>query len=119
EGRHLRLGAYGDPGAVPFELWRMLLATTAGWVAYTHSWRVCDPRLKTIAMASVDNETEFHLAHLAGWRTFRVRRAEEELCRVGPTKVPLEFVCPASDEAGHRTTCQACQLCRGTASPAR
>lgn len=32
---------------------------------------------------------------------------------------PLEFICPASDEAYHRTTCQSCQLCRGTSSPAR
>ena len=31
----------------------------------------------------------------------------------------LEFVCPASDEAGHRTTCQRCALCRGQQSPAR
>jgi hypothetical protein len=30
-----------------------------------------------------------------------------------------EFRCPASDEMGHRTTCDACALCRGTSSPAR
>src|SRR5579859_6271988 len=39
EGRTIRLGAYGDPAAIPFEVWRMLLATTAGHVAYTHAWR--------------------------------------------------------------------------------
>src|SRR5262245_42591507 len=33
EGRHLRCGAYGDPAAVPYEVWRLLLVTTAGWVA--------------------------------------------------------------------------------------
>jgi hypothetical protein len=126
EARHLRLGAYGDPGAIPFEVWRALLVKTAGWVGYTHAWRVCDPRLKTIVMASVDTENEVHLAHLAGWRTFRVRLSEDPLIAVGlyrpykgAPRSPLEFVCPASDEAGHRTTCQACQLCRGTSSPAR
>jgi hypothetical protein len=125
EGRHLRLGAYGDPAAVPFEVWRALLIKTAGWVGYTHAWRVCDPRLKTIAMASVDSEHEFFIAHLAGWRTFRVRLDPDPLLvvhqRLSSRKVsvPLEFVCPASDEAGHRSTCQACQLCRGQASPAR
>jgi hypothetical protein len=117
EGRHVRLGAYGDPGAVPFEVWRALLVKTAGWVGYTHTWRVCDARLKTIVMASVDTEQEFHLAHLAGWRTFRVRLAADPLIDFRGSS--LEFVCPASDEAGHKTTCQACQLCRGTASPAR
>lgn len=125
EGRHLRLGAYGDPGAVPFEVWRALLVKTAGWVGYTHAWRVCDPRLKTIVMASVDTEHEFVVAHLAGWRTFRVRLADDPLIHIRNIAnrhipyVPLEFVCPASDEAGHKTTCERCQLCRGTSSPAR
>jgi len=121
EGRHLRLGAYGDPGAVPFEVWRALLVKTAGWVGYTHAWRVCDPRLKTIVMASVDTEHEFIVAHLAGWRTFRVRISNDPLLtgKLARRLVPLEFVCPASDEAGHKTTCERCQLCRGTSSPAR
>lgn len=130
EGRHLRLGAYGDPAAVPFEVWRMLLATAAGHVAYTHQWRTCDRRLQAIAMASVDTAHEFHVAHLSGWRTFRVRKRSDPLMLYSTARVrsstnhvststPLEFVCPASDEAGHRSTCQRCQLCRGTSSPAR
>lgn len=122
ESRHVRLGAYGDPGAVPFEVWRALLVKTAGWVGYTHQWRICDPRLKTIVMASVDTEHEFYVAHLAGWRTFRVRLEADPLLAIGARRgrgLPLEFVCPASDEAGHRTTCEQCQLCRGLASPAR
>lgn len=123
EGRHLRLGAYGDPGAIPFEVWKALLVKTAGWVGYTHAWRSCDPRLKTIVMASVDTEDEFILAHLAGWRTFRLRLSSDPLLISSPRRrarrVALEFVCPASDEAGHKTTCERCQLCRGQASPAR
>lgn len=121
EGRHVRLGAYGDPAAIPFEVWQALLATAAGHVAYTHAWRYCDTRFKTIAMASVDTVDEFHMAHLAGWRTFRVRLQADKLITVTSQvgSPALEFVCPASDEAGHRSTCQACQLCRGTSSPAR
>jgi len=125
EGRHVRLGAYGDPAAIPFEIWRMLLASVAGHVAYTHQWKICDPRLKTIAMASVDTVDEFHVAHLAGWRTFRVRLSNDPLLisnkrlRARNQSVPLEFVCPASDEAGHKVSCVDCQLCRGTSSPAR
>jgi hypothetical protein len=118
EGRHVRLGAYGDPAAAPFEIWRALLRTAAGWIGYTHQWRTCDARFKTICMASVDTVDEFHAAHLAGWRTFRIRGQHEGLVRHG-VAAALEFACPASDEMQHRTTCQACQLCRGTSSPAR
>jgi hypothetical protein len=39
--------------------------------------------------------------------------------RAGIHRQALEFACPASDEMGHRTTCERCQLCRGTSSPAR
>lgn len=113
EGRHVRLGAYGDPAAIPFEVWRMLLVTAAGWVAYTHQWLTCDPRLKDVAMASVDTEREFYQAGLRGWRTFRIRGKDD------PLIAGAECVCPASDEADHRTTCQRCQLCRGTNRPAR
>lgn len=113
EGRAVRLCAYGDPAAVPIEVWRTMLATAATHVAYTHAWRTCDPRLKAIAMASVDSEHEFFHAGLAGWRTFRIRRRDEALV------AGAEFVCPASDEAGHRVTCQVCTLCRGQASQAR
>lgn len=113
EGRSVRLGAYGDPAALPFEVWQAVLRGARGWVGYTHAWRTCDRRFKALLMASVDTPDEGLAARLAGWRTFRVRRPDE------PVIGRAEFVCPASDEAGHRTTCQRCQLCRGTSSPAR
>lgn len=127
EQRQVRLGAYGDPAAIPFEVWRELLATAAGWVAYSHQWARCDQRLRLIAMASVDTVDEFYAARALGWRTFRIRQpGGEVLASHVPadttgqsTSVPAEFICPASDEAGHRSTCQRCQLCRGTSSPAR
>ena len=126
EGRVLRLGTYGDPAAIPFEVWKTLLASASSWLAYTHAWKRCDPRFKTICMASVDTIDEFHAAHLAGWRTFRVRSRRDDLIEIQnitarnkPYSQPLEFVCPASDEAQHLTTCADCRLCRGTSSPAR
>jgi hypothetical protein len=64
-------------------------------------------------MASVDSDDERLRAAMRGWRTFRIRMPE------GPVRAGVEFICPASDEANHRTTCQKCQLCRGTSSPAR
>ena len=114
EGRVLRLCAYGDPAAIGFDVWQTMLATAAGWVGYTHAWQTCDPRLQAICMASVDDQHEFIKARWRGWRTFRIRRTAEDAVFAG-----AEFLCPASDEMQHRTTCDRCQLCRGKASPAR
>jgi hypothetical protein len=118
EGRSVRLCAYGDPAAVPFEIWRTMLEAAAGFVCYTHAWKRCDRRFRAIAMASVDTEAEFWDAREAGWRTFRIRMPHEPLLVSGFGR-PLEFACPASDEMQHRTTCERCQLCRGASSPAR
>lgn len=47
-GRSVRLGAYGDPAAVPVEVWQAVLRGAAGWVGYTHAWRTCDRRLQPL-----------------------------------------------------------------------
>lgn len=112
-GKHIRLGAYGDPAALPFDVWRVVLANVAGWTGYTHQWRACDPRFKSILMASVDSLAEMVLAQAQAWRTFRVRMADE------PLSARSEVICPASAEANHVGTCQACELCRGQANPAK
>lgn len=114
EGRAVRLGAYGDPAAIPFEVWQRIVRSAATWVGYTHAWRRCDTRFKAIVMASVDTEDEWVIAGLAGWRQFRIRRTVAD-----PLIAGAEFVCPASDEGGHRSTCAMCRLCRGQSSPAR
>jgi hypothetical protein len=111
-GEQVRLTAYGDLAAIPTALSQSIVAAAAGYTAYTHSWRTCDPTLKTFAMASVNNRAELHEAQAAGWRTFRTRGQLEPL-DAG------EVTCPASREAGHLTTCHACQLCRGQANPAK
>lgn len=111
-GQAVRITAYGDPAFVPFEFWQQLLAEAAGWVGYTHQWRTCDPRFRSLLMASVERVDEAREAQARGWRTFRARPATSPL-------EATEFQCPASDEAGHRTTCLKCQLCRGTSSPAK
>lgn len=111
-GQHVRIGSYGDPAAIPFEVWRVVLQDAAGWTGYTHQWAACDARFRGILMASVDNPQEFQDARRAGWRTFRVRPKD------GPLEAD-EVICPASQEADHRATCQTCELCRGHANPAR
>lgn len=111
-GKHIRLGAFGDPTAIPLRVWWTLLRRAAGWTGYTHFWRTCHPGFAAFLMASVDSEAEKHEAHARGWRTFRVRQFDEEL-------LEDEVICPASAEAGYRTTCIDCQLCRGVGRDAK
>lgn len=108
-GRHVRLGAYGDPAAVPTRVWSRLKRHAAGWTGYTHQWRTCDQTLREACMASVDNEWEARIARRLGWRTFRCRSADEPL-------LTGEIMCPASEEAGKKTTCEKCLLCAGNMS---
>lgn len=110
-GRVVRLGTYGDPAAVPVDVWRTLLLDARGWTGYTHQWRVA-PQLRPLCMASVDSEEEAREATAAGWRYFRVRAAAAHT-------VAGEVTCPASEEAGKRTTCADCRLCSGTAREAK
>jgi len=103
-GKEIRLGAYGDPAFVPFEVWRRLLdASSAEHTGYTHQWRSrsCDPRFKQIVMASVDSLAERAEAKALGWRTFRIRNEGEKIVRG-------EMQCPAAAEAGHAEQCIDC-----------
>lgn len=109
-GRKVRLGAYGDPAAAPVAVWRAITSKADGWTGYTHQWRHAP--LAGLCMASVDSAVEQIQAMAEGWRTFRVRTSSQELNA-------LEIVCPASKEAGKRTLCDACLLCRGTSLQAK
>lgn len=114
-GLQLRVGAYGDPVAVPLHVWTGLLSTAAGWTAYTHQWRRAEAQVhRAYAMASVDSVAEQIEATALGWRTFRVRSSDD-----ADPLIVGEVTCPASDEGGHRTTCDRCSLCRGLARPAK
>ena len=110
-GRVIRLGSYGDPAAVPAWIWRALVRKAKGWTGYTHQWKI-RPAMHDLCMASVDSYEEYRQAKDAGWRTFRVRTADEQLG-------DREIACPASDEAGNKTTCEKCRLCGGTSKPAK
>jgi hypothetical protein len=104
-GRPIRVGTYGDPAMVPVHVWRTLLAGSGGkHTGYTHQWKRA-PFLRELAMASVDSLEDLEEARRARWRTFRVDD--------GTGIQPGEIVCPASIEAGKRTTCAQCSLCDG------
>lgn len=104
--RNVRLGAYGDPAAVPIEIWQSICGASKNWTGYTHQWKSCDQRLKNYCMASVDTDKELELAREKGWRTFRVKDANESNSK-------YEFNCPASKEENKRLTCAECMACNG------
>jgi len=112
-GRTVRLGSYGDPAAAPVAIWEALTSQAAAWTGYTHQWRSAPDAFKRLTMASVDDASEGFTARAAGWRTFRIRDASET---VAPK---LEFICPASKEAGQKTDCASCRACMGTDSKAK
>jgi hypothetical protein len=109
-GEQLRITAYGDPVAVPMDVWAPMLNTAAGWTAYTHQWRRADGWFKLWTMASVDSEEEQLEAAALGWRTFRIRHA-------GGALQTGEIVCP--HEVDHEIKCASCSLCRGASRPAK
>jgi len=106
-GHNVRLGSYGDPAAVPTKIWRAFTRKAQSRVGYTHQWRACDQSLSTLIMASVDSEDERSQANAKAWRTFRVKAQ-------GAPSMQGEITCPASKEAGYRTTCENCGLCGGS-----
>lgn len=107
-----RLGSYGDPAAAPFRVWQHATARVKARNGYTHQWREF-PQFAALCMASVDTEAQAAEARANGWRTFRVRAAS------APLMAGAEIACPASDEAGKRTTCADCKACGGTSAKAR
>ena len=105
-GQIVRLGTYGDPAAVPVHVWRTLLSQSQGWTGYSHQ----SGFQPDLVMQSADNLDAAQGHWAKGARTFRVIRDLAELV------ADREILCPASKEAGYRTTCASCKLCAGTAT---
>ena len=109
-GRMVRLGAYGDPACVPSYIWESLLSACAGHTGYTHG--KVNPMPQDI-MTSADSATQAQAAWARGERTFRVLASLDDIMR------DKESLCPASAEAGKRTTCDSCKLCAGASVRAK
>jgi hypothetical protein len=108
----LRLGSYGDPMAVPSEVWIDLIDALMprSVVGYTHQWRdlsIGDRAwFEQNVMASADSITDATLARDLGWRVF--------LATPTGTTVPDRFVlCPATRDEDP-LTCRQCGICNGT-----
>lgn len=112
--RGLRLGAYGDPAAIPLGVVLPLIQAARKHTGYTHQWH--DQRFecwRPYLMASVDTPLQRIKAVMQGWRTFRVS-AQGDLGGLNG-----EILCPASDEAGWLTDCASCGLCAGASKVAK
>ena len=101
----IRLGSYGDPSAIPSYVWDSLLAKSKGRTGYTH--QSVNQRYD-LCMKSADSLDEALTAWSNGIRTFRV------IDNVNAMVKDKEILCPASEEAGRRTTCDSCKLCSGS-----
>lgn len=104
-GRKVRLGAYGDPAAAPFEIMQYLAQVGLGHTGYTHQakHKNFDERFLSICMVSADSPKQAQYWQDKGARTFRV-------AMVGDSMLDNEIEC-LSDSQGLQ--CLDCQLCDG------
>lgn len=108
-GKFVRFGAYGEPVYLPFTLIAAIANRAKTFTGYTHQWKKSIYRAyRQYLMASCD-ASDYQQAIADGWRVFAVSK----------DKLEGLAVCPASAEAGHRTTCEDCGLCAGLSRNAR
>lgn len=112
-GRHVRLGTYGDPLVVPSNVWRELCKDAPGSTGYTHASAILPGANLSKVMISADNIPDAVDAHQKGYRTFRVIPVRDWSIQGKSALLQNEILCPASKEAGYKTTCNDCLLCSG------
>lgn len=105
-GQTVRIGAYGDPAAIPREVLASLDRHAGVMLGYTHQERHArfDPAVLRHAMVSVESESDAYAYRDMGLRTFRVRPP-------GGRALPFETVCPAESTPG--MSCATCRRCDG------
>ena len=107
-GKGIRFGSYGEPILLGEALVSKLSKRAKFWTGYTHQWHK-NSWAKDYFMASVETTLVDKAAKNMGWRTFFVGDS------IGSENV----TCPASKEAGNKSTCDQCKLCMGTQSRAK
>lgn len=104
-GADIRMGAYGDPAALPAGVVQGIRQCAGKWLCYTHQWANESLMLeawRVMSMASVDSVEEHRAAEAAGWRTFRYGDHS--------TRTSREIVCPNESRG---VQCIDCGLCDG------
>jgi hypothetical protein len=108
DNKPLRFGSYGEPVLLGEDLVQKISEKVDFWTGYTHEWHK-NPWAKKYFMASVENDLIDKAAKNMGWRTFYA----------GDPVASENVTCPASKEAGRKSTCENCRLCMGTTSKAK
>ena len=101
-GTYVRFGTYGEPSLHPVELIEAMVSTCDNWTGYTHQWQKKD--LSPWLMASVHTLEGEQMARSKGYRSYIA--TDEKLDSI--------VNCPASKEAGYKSSCSKCGLCSGT-----
>ncbi len=109
EGRHVRIGSYGDPAAVSTDVWSLITSMCKDYTGYTQRWGSCDHNLSEYVMASCTTFDQYKQADMLGWRIFRIVTEDDK------TRCSNEIACPAQTRG---VQCTKCLLCNG-ASPNR
>jgi hypothetical protein len=104
QGRYIRFGTYGEPTLIPVDLVGDMVKVSKSHTGYTHQWAK-KPEFASYFMASIHNEKQLGIAEKMGFRGF--------LATSDPELVKNAIVCPASKEAGFKSTCEKCGLCSG------
>lgn len=111
-GRPARMGAYGDPAAIPSTAWAGIESHRR--TGYSHRWRDESAAwLQPLAMASVDSWGELAQAETQGWRAFYVLPQDAPMPDRSPAGRRI-VACPA---VTHGATCAECRLCDGLRFP--
>ena len=113
----VRMGSYGDPAAVPKQVWDNLLIESAGHTGYSHQSKLPGVVVDySRVMVSVESKASAMGYHLNGKRTFRVIPVATWQDKGKAALLKSEVLCPASNEAGNKVTCIDCGLCKGSSS---
>ena len=104
-GRKVRLGSYGDPAAMPYEIAEQMVNMSLGHTGYTHqaARKFFDKRFLTLCQVSADTPKQALKFQAMGGKTFRVALEGDAL-------MDGEIEC-LSDSKG--ISCLDCGLCNG------
>ena len=100
--KYIRFGTYGEPTLIPLNLVSNMVQASKSHTGYTHQWSK-KPDYSAFFMASTHSECQANMASKIGFRSFIASNETLENA----------VVCPASSEAGFKSTCEKCGLCSG------
>jgi len=104
-GRFVRVGAWGDPAAMPWNLMASIVDSAKGHTSYTHQadHPNYDSRFNDVCMVSVESAKQAQRLQAVGVRTFRARTEFGQLTEA-------EIECPSVSSG---LNCDECRLCDG------